>query len=93
MVADPLLKDQPKEIQERMIKDVEDFVVNLFQNVFYCTNTAELALDLILEAKSPNIVHFNRIIESKSKWTSEYIRTEGKKLLEQQEKIKGHFDD
>ena len=73
-----------------MVENVENFIANLFENVFYCTNTTDLALDVILEAKSANIAHFDKVIEDKSHWNDDYIRQEGKKLMQSSE---GEFDD
>jgi fructose-bisphosphate aldolase class II len=93
LAADEIMKAQPAEIQRRMAQDVEDFITNLFNNVFNCEGTANLALDAILEAKSASIPSFNEVIEDKSKWTQDYIRTEGQKLLAEQDQIEGDFDD
>lgn len=87
------LSKLPKEIQERMIKGVEDFIVNLLENVFNTKGTAELAVDILLENKSPRLILFDKIIEDKSKWTKEYIIENGKKLMEDAVNVEGDFDD
>ncbi len=87
------LEEQSPEIQARMAGDVEEFVANLLKNVFSADGTANYALDAILETKSQEINHFNKIIEDSNTWTDEYIKVEGKKLFEVQEVVEGNFDD
>ncbi|MDD2716119.1 MAG: class II fructose-bisphosphate aldolase [Candidatus Wallbacteria bacterium] len=90
---DPELKKLPKNIQDRMVKGVEDFVTNLFVNIFNSSNTADLAVDALLEAKSPEIKLFDKVLEDKKFWTVDYINKEGQRLLEKQNEATGNFDD
>ena len=76
-----------------MVKNVEDFVTTLLTEVFYADNTAQHAIDAILETKNENFIHFNKVIEDKNEWTDEKIKLEGTKLMEVQEQIEGDFDD
>jgi fructose-bisphosphate aldolase, class II len=91
--VDAELKKLPADIQARMAKNVEDFIVNLLENVFYAGDTANLALDAILEAKSAEIRLFDKVIEERGVWTKEYIVEQGKKLFEKQQSATGKFDD
>ncbi|MBW2453512.1 MAG: class II fructose-bisphosphate aldolase [Deltaproteobacteria bacterium] len=90
---DELLKKQPAEVQARMVKAVEEFVVNLIENVFGAAGTVDEALDIILEAKSGTIPTAHEVIEDKAKWTEAYIAEQGAKLDALQAQIEGDFDD
>ena len=90
---DGKLKQQPAEAQQSMVKAVEDFVVNLLENVFGAAGTADEALDVILEAKSGTIPTLHEVIEDKAKWTEAYIREQGERLDAQQDDVEGDFDD
>ncbi len=83
---------QPKEIRERMERDVEDFVYNLLVDVFNAKDTAPLALETILEAGSYDIGPKAKRIEDPSEWTEEKIR-EKAKAITSDKGPSGDFDD
>jgi len=64
---------QPKEIRDRMAKDVEEFVFGLLTNVFNTTDTARIVIDEILKSLSHNPGFKAETIESKNDWTKEKI--------------------
>jgi fructose-bisphosphate aldolase, class II len=68
------LLGQPREVRERMIKRVEDFVYHMMVNVFNARDTASLALETILEAGSFDPGPKAERIEDPSEWTPEKIR-------------------
>jgi len=74
------LLGQPREIRERMIKRVEDFVYHMMVNVFNARDTASLALETILEAGSFDPGPKAERIEDPAEWTPEKIREKAKAL-------------
>jgi len=64
---------QPKEIRDRMAKDVENFVYGLLTDVFNTTDTAQIVIDEILKNKSHDPGSKAQKIESKKDWTKEKI--------------------
>lgn len=91
--VDEYLKKLPQDVQNRMSKGVEDFIANLLENVFYCKDSADLALDVILESESYQVKQTAAQIEDKKVWTEDYIRKEGKRIFEHQHEVEGNFDD
>jgi fructose/tagatose bisphosphate aldolase len=82
----------PREIRERMVQNVEDFVYNLIVNVFNGQDTAPLAIQDILKAG-----HFDpgtraERIEDPAEWTEEKIR-EKAKLIGSDKGPEGDFED
>jgi len=75
------LMGQPREIRERMIKRVEDFVYNMLVNVFNAKDTTPIALDMILEADSFDPGPKVGRIEDPSEWTPEKIREKANALF------------
>ena len=71
---------QPREIRERMIKGVEDFVYHLLVGVFNAKDTAPFAIEAILEAGSYDLGSKAKRIEDPLDWTEEKIREKAKKL-------------
>jgi len=69
---------QPREIRERMAKDVEDFVYHLLVNVFNAKDTAPLAIEELLKAGSYDLGPKAKRIEDPSEWTEEKIREKAK---------------
>ncbi len=65
---------QPREIRERMAKAVEDFVYELLVSVFNAGDTAQLAVETVLEAGSYDIAPKGTKIEDPDEWTEEKIR-------------------
>lgn len=86
------LLGQPKEIKERMVLAVEDFVYNLIANVFNGTDTAGLAIEEILKAGSYDLGPRIDRIENPEEWTEAKIR-EKAKLIESDKGPEGDFDD
>ncbi|MCP4723156.1 MAG: class II fructose-bisphosphate aldolase, partial [Desulfobacteraceae bacterium] len=63
----------PKEIRQRMAKNVESFVYTLLTEVFNANDTADILIANILKTKSHMPGHKAKIIESKAEWTREKI--------------------
>ncbi len=83
---------QPREIRERMAKDVEDFVYNLLVNVFNAKDTAPLALAAIIEAGSYDLGPKAGRLDNSADWTPEKIRARVK-TLDSDKGSAGNFDD
>ena len=64
----------PREIRERMVKGVEDFVYNLLVNVFNAGDTAPLGIEAILQAGSYDLGPKGKRIEDPAQWTEARIR-------------------
>jgi fructose-bisphosphate aldolase, class II len=67
------LLGQDREIRERMVKRVEDFIYGMLVNVFSAENTAPLAVAAILSAGSYDAGPKAERIEKPSEWTPEKI--------------------
>jgi len=86
------LLGQPREIRERMAKNVEDFVYKLITEVLNGADTAPLAMEAILKAGSFDLGPKASRIQDPSEWTQE-------RILEKARNISGHkgphgnFDD
>lgn len=70
----------PREIRERMIRNVEDFVYNMIVNVFNSCDTAPLALEAIFKANSYDVGPKASRIEDPAGWTEEKIRQKAKAI-------------
>ena len=68
------LSGLPREIRERMIKRVEDFVFNMLVNVLNAKDTAPMVIDDILKTRSHDPGFKSTIIEDSSKWTPQKIK-------------------
>jgi fructose/tagatose bisphosphate aldolase len=89
---EPKLMGQPKEIRERMIQRVEDFVYNLLVNVFNAQDSAPLALEAIIKAGSYDVgVQAERLADA-ADWTEEKIRARAESLVTNNGPA-GDFDD
>ncbi len=86
------LLGQPKDIRERMVKRVEDFVYNMLVNVFNAADTAPLAINAILEADGYDPGPKAGRIEDPSEWTPQKI-AEKAKTLDSDKGPQGDFDD
>ncbi len=64
---------QPQEIQDRMVKGVEDFVYNMLVNVFNAENTSDIVKDQILTTGSHDAGAKAYKIEQLENWTKEKI--------------------
>ncbi len=67
------LLGQPMEVRERMTKRVEEFIYNMLVNVFNGKDTADLAIETILEAGSHDPEPKAERIENPDDWTTEKI--------------------
>lgn len=83
---------QPIEIRERMIKRVEEFVFNLLTNVFNAQNSANFAIQNILELKSFYAGPVIGQIENPVDWTPKKIKLKAA-LLNSDKGPEGDFDD
>jgi len=86
------LLTQPKEIRERMVKAVEDFIYDMLVNVFNAKDTAPLAIEAILKAGSYNLGAKATRIEDPVEWTESKI-VEKAKLIGKPHGREGNFDD
>ncbi len=82
----------PRNIRERMVQGVEDFVYNLLTQVFNAQDTAPLALEAILEAGSHDLGPKSARIEDPSQWTEDKIQ-ERAAALDSDKGPAGDFDD
>ncbi len=83
---------QPREVRERSIKAVEDFVYNLLTKVFNCSDTADLGIEAILEAGSHDLGPKTERSEDPAQWTEEKIRAKAA-AMDTDKGEKGDFDD
>jgi fructose/tagatose bisphosphate aldolase len=83
---------QPRQIRERMVKRVEDFVYNMLTNVFDAQDTADLAVEQILKTGSHDPGPKAQRIEDPQEWTREEI-IERAKEIESDKGPEGDFDD
>jgi fructose-bisphosphate aldolase class II len=86
------LLGQPKEVRDRMAKLVEEFVQNLLVNVFNAKDTADLAIDTILEAGSYDPGAKMDRIEDPDQWTREKIMERAASITSNKGP-EGDFDD
>ncbi len=89
---EPKLMGQPKEIRERMVRRVEDFVHSMLVNVFNAEDTAPLAIEAILQAGSFDLGPKTKRIEDPAAWTEEDIRRKAAALVTDKGAA-GNFDD
>ena len=82
----------PRDIRERMVQGVEDFVYNLLTQVFNAQDTAPLALKAILDAGSYDLGPKSVRIEDPSQWTEDKIQ-ERAAALDSDKGPAGDFDD
>ena len=90
--VDNWLMAQPREIRERMIKRVEDFTYSMLVDVFNASDTAPLAMELLVQADSHDIGAEASRIEDPSNWTKEKIIARAQ-TLEVDKGPEGDFDD
>jgi fructose-bisphosphate aldolase class II len=70
----------PAEVRERMVKGVEDFVYNMIVNVLNSKDTAPVAVEAILKAKSYDLGPKASRIEDPKEWTREKIIERAKSI-------------
>jgi len=83
---------QKAEIKDRMVKRVEDFVYNMLINVFNAGDTASLAVDAILNAKSYDLGAKAVRTQDPAEWTDEKIIKKASELNTDKGE-KGNVDD
>jgi fructose-bisphosphate aldolase class II len=83
---------QPAPVRERMCRRVEEFAFGMMTNVFNAKDTAPLALEAILAARSHDLGPKGKRIEDPAGWTDEKI-VEKAKALAGDKGPAGHFDD
>ncbi len=86
------LSGQPREIRERMVKGVEDFVYNMLVNVLNARDTAPLAIEAIIKAGSYDLGPKATRIEDPGEWTEEKLVARAQSL-NTDKGPKGDFDD
>lgn len=86
------LLSQTKEIRERMAKRVEDFVYKLLTDVFNASDSAPIAIDMILKTNTYDPGPKAKQIESHSDWTTGEIMRKAS-LIDSNKGPQGDFDD
>ena len=86
------LLGQPAEIRERMSKRVQDFVYNMLVNVFNAENSADLAIEAILQKGSFDLGPKAQRIEDPDDWTPEKIIARAA-ALDTDKGLEGDFED
>jgi hypothetical protein len=86
------LLGQPQDVRDRMCKRVEDFTYNILANVFNAGDTADLAIEAILEANSYDPGPKAERIEDPADWTPEKIVAKAAEL-DTDKGPEGDFDD
>jgi len=86
------LLGQPRDVRERMVKGVENFIYELLTDVFNANDTAPLAIEAILEADSYDLGPKGERMEDPSDWTEDKIR-ERAAMISSQKGPEGDFDD
>ncbi len=89
---EPRLLGQPREIRERMVRRVEEFVHTLLTQVFNAQDTAPLAIEAILKAGSYDLKPKASRIEDPAQWSEAKIR-ERAASLNTDKGSGGNFDD
>jgi fructose-bisphosphate aldolase class II len=83
---------QTREVRERMAKGIEDFVYDMLTNVFNAQDTAPLAIEAILKARSFDMGPKAERIEDKTEWTEAKIRERALKISGKKGH-EGNYDD
>jgi fructose-bisphosphate aldolase class II len=86
------LLSQPRAIRDRMAKRVEEFVYTLLTDVFYATDSAPIAIDLILKSGSYDPGPKAKRIETLSDWIPGEIMRKAL-LINSNKGPQGDFDD
>jgi fructose-bisphosphate aldolase class II len=86
------LLGQPREIRDRMVRRVEDFIHNMLVNVFNAQDTAPLAVSAILAAGGYDPGPKAERIENPADWTLEKI-IERAKTIGSDKGPQGNFED
>ncbi|MCK5508732.1 MAG: class II fructose-bisphosphate aldolase [Desulfobacterales bacterium] len=83
---------QPKEIKQRMVKRVEEFIYNMLVTVFNAEDTASLVISSILDAGTFDPGPKTKRLEDPDEWTQEKIVKKAKSMITDKGP-KGDFDD
>ncbi|MCJ7546038.1 MAG: class II fructose-bisphosphate aldolase [Deltaproteobacteria bacterium] len=83
---------QPKEIRDRMVKEVEDFAYKMMREVFNAEDTAPLAIETILKAGSYDLGSKVLRMENPAEWTENKIAERAARLGSDKDHA-GKFDD
>src|SRR4030043_1734406 len=83
---------QPKEIRDRMVKEVEDFAYKMMTEVFSSQDTAPLAIEAILKKASYQLGPKVTRMEAPAQWTESKIIERATRLVSGKEPA-GKFDD
>ncbi|MDA8160067.1 MAG: class II fructose-bisphosphate aldolase [Desulfobacteraceae bacterium] len=89
---EPRLLGQPREIRERMVRRVEEFVHTLLTQVFNAQDTAPLAIEAILKAGSYDLKPKASRLEDPAQWSEARIRERAARL-NTDKGSGGNFDD
>jgi fructose/tagatose bisphosphate aldolase len=92
IVFENKIMGQPKEIRDRMVRRVEDFVYTLLVEVFNAGDTARYGVDAILDAGSYDLGPKTGRTQSSEDWTEEKIRQRAA-TLDTDKGPEGDFDD
>jgi fructose/tagatose bisphosphate aldolase len=82
----------PRDIRERMVKGVEDFIYDLLIKVFNAQDTAPLAVNAIIEAGTHDLGPKGTRMEDPAEWTESKVR-ERAAALNGDKGPEGDFDD
>ncbi len=83
---------QPREVRERIVKQVEDFAYKMMTEVFNSRDTAPFAIEAILKAGSYDLGPKVGRLEDPSEWTEEKIIQKASRLASK-EGPAGKYDD
>jgi fructose-bisphosphate aldolase, class II len=86
------LLGQPREIRERMVRRVEDFIYNMLVNVLNAQDTAPLAVEAILKAGGYDPGPKAERIDDPDEWTPDKI-IERAKTIDSDKGPQGNFED
>ena len=92
LVFENRILGQSREIRERMVSRVEDFIYSMLVDVFNAVDTADYTLDAIGTAGTYDLGPKAERIEDPKEWTPEKIR-ERAAHLETDKGPDGDFDD
>ncbi len=90
--VDNWLMAQPREVRERMVERVEEFTYSMLVDVFNASDTAPIAMELLVQAGSYDLGAEASRIEDPSDWTREKIIARAQ-TLEVDKGPEGDFDD
>jgi len=86
------IMSQPIDIRERMVKRVEDFIYHMLTDVFNAKDSANVAIQNLLDADNISTKAVVGQIENPAEWTSEKIK-EKAKFINSDKGPEGDFDD